>query len=326
MIAADANKSNSISAIDIVTLRKLILGIIDEIPENTSWRFVNADYDFTDPANPLAEQFEESYKIAPFMTTMPDVNFIGIKVGDVNNTVVANLNNVVTRTSPGTITLQTEDIRFSAGDVVEVAVQAAEKMSLEGYQFTLNFDQTRVRFESYAAGTVAVDADNFNVRQASNGMLTTSWSDVTPTKLEQGNTLFVLRFRGLANGTVSEIMNISSDATEAEAYNANGDVLDIGLNFINPGVSAPVVAEFELLENRPNPFTEATIVSFITPRASKATLTIYDVTGKVVDEMVIDAHVGRNDVEVRNLSATGVLYCQVSTDEFSATRKMIRIE
>ncbi|MEP7269115.1 MAG: dockerin type I domain-containing protein [Saprospiraceae bacterium] len=39
-IAADVNNDNDISAIDLLELRKLILGIYDKLPDNTSWKFV----------------------------------------------------------------------------------------------------------------------------------------------------------------------------------------------------------------------------------------------------------------------------------------------
>ncbi len=326
MIAADANKSNTISAIDIVTLRRLILGIIDEVPENTSWRFVDASYDFTDPANPLNEPFAESYEIAPFSTTMSNVDFVGIKVGDVNNTVIANLNNVTTRSNPGAITLLTQDRQLAAGEVFEVAIQASTEMVVEGYQFTLNFDPAIMEYVSFVPGEVIVSDDHFNTSGAEKGVITTSWSDVKPHSLTQGNTLFTLQFRAISSGVLSKSLHVSSDATAAEAYNELGEVLDIGLKFADPLVATPVAPEFELLENSPNPFTEFTTVSFITPRASEATITIYDVTGQIVDERIVDARAGRNNVEIRDLAARGVLYCQVRTDEFSATRKMIRIE
>ncbi|MBK7938253.1 MAG: hypothetical protein IPJ82_14745 [Lewinellaceae bacterium] len=57
MIAADANKSNSITTFDIVEIRKLILGIYSELPNNTSWRFVDQDFAFPQPNNPFATQF-----------------------------------------------------------------------------------------------------------------------------------------------------------------------------------------------------------------------------------------------------------------------------
>ena len=48
IIAADVNKSNTVTTYDMVELRKLILGIYTEIPGNTSWRFVDKDHIFPD--------------------------------------------------------------------------------------------------------------------------------------------------------------------------------------------------------------------------------------------------------------------------------------
>jgi hypothetical protein len=52
MIAADANNSRSITTFDIVELRKLILGIYTELPNNTSWRFVDKA-SLPEPSNPF---------------------------------------------------------------------------------------------------------------------------------------------------------------------------------------------------------------------------------------------------------------------------------
>ena len=49
MIAADVNNSGSISAFDMIEIRKLILYINTEFPNNSSWRFVDASYSFQDP-------------------------------------------------------------------------------------------------------------------------------------------------------------------------------------------------------------------------------------------------------------------------------------
>ena len=45
-IAADVNKSGSITAFDMVQLRQLILNITTEFPSNESWRFVDAAHAF----------------------------------------------------------------------------------------------------------------------------------------------------------------------------------------------------------------------------------------------------------------------------------------
>ena len=46
IIAADANNTQSVTTLDIVKLRALILHIDDELANNTSWRFVDANHVF----------------------------------------------------------------------------------------------------------------------------------------------------------------------------------------------------------------------------------------------------------------------------------------
>jgi hypothetical protein len=239
---------------------------------------------------------------------------------------VANLNNIQTRSNPGAITLEMGDRQLIAGEMYEVAIGAGTPLTIEGYQFTLEFDPAVLQFETYAPGALYVNDDNFNLQAANHGVITTSWSEAHAYDFAQGETLFSLRFTALANGTLSDHIGISSEPTVAEAYNVEGEVLDVDLHFGEEDVTAPVASEFELLENRPNPFTDYTVIAFTTPVASEATVTIYDVTGQVIHEQMVAAQAGLNEVEIRGLQMKGVLYCQVSTDGFSATRKMIRME
>ncbi|MBK6823203.1 MAG: hypothetical protein IPG87_09510 [Saprospiraceae bacterium] len=83
MVAADVNKSKTVTARDIADLRKLILGLTQEISGNTSWRFVDEYYSFGSAEGALTENFPEVYNI-PTMSSNTVGNFIGIKVGDVN--------------------------------------------------------------------------------------------------------------------------------------------------------------------------------------------------------------------------------------------------
>lgn len=83
-IAADVNFSNSVSTLDIVKLQRLILGIDSELEGGQSWRFVDSDYVF-DPADIWG--FEE-YILLDSIEENRDVSFTGIKIGDVNASVI----------------------------------------------------------------------------------------------------------------------------------------------------------------------------------------------------------------------------------------------
>ena len=51
---------------------------------------IDADYEFTDPHDPLKSEWSETYYISNFSNDM-FVDFVGIKVGDVNASAIHNL-------------------------------------------------------------------------------------------------------------------------------------------------------------------------------------------------------------------------------------------
>ena len=63
LIAADVNNDRKISTLDLVDLRKTILGVQPEFTNNDSWRMVNKKFDFLDPTNPFATQIPGSHFI-----------------------------------------------------------------------------------------------------------------------------------------------------------------------------------------------------------------------------------------------------------------------
>lgn len=85
MIAADFNNSGGISTFDLLEMRKMILNITTEIPNNTSWRFIPADFELPDPLDPFSSGWPEVIQINGVTSDNLELDFIGIKVGDVNN-------------------------------------------------------------------------------------------------------------------------------------------------------------------------------------------------------------------------------------------------
>ncbi len=91
IIAADADKSNSITWNDTIQIRELVWNITTSFPNNTSWRFVPADFVFPNPADPFQTAFPEVVNINNLSSDIT-ADFIAIKVGDVNNSAVTILN------------------------------------------------------------------------------------------------------------------------------------------------------------------------------------------------------------------------------------------
>lgn len=86
LIAADVNNSGTITTLDLVAIRKVILQIDDTFPNNNSWRFIDLNYEFPNPADPFQEPFPETVSINN-LSMNELVDFIAVKIGDVNDTV-----------------------------------------------------------------------------------------------------------------------------------------------------------------------------------------------------------------------------------------------
>jgi hypothetical protein len=306
MIAADANKSGSITTFDIVELRKLILGIYTELPNNTSWRFVDKAFVFPNANNPFQSTFPETISIADAMVSQIDEDFVGVKVGDVNNTAVANVNMAAEERTSGTAIFDIEDRAVKAGEEFEVKFQSAQ--SLKGFQFTMLQDGLKT--------TGLVEEDGITA-----GNFGTIFEGATTVSVD-GPQSFTLRMRAEKSGKLSEMLGVSGEITRAEAYGNEGR-LNVAFRYDGKTVAG---VGFELYQNQPNPFVHKTTIGFFLPEASDATLSIFDEAGRMVYQQKGQFPKGENTVVLDRalLNTTGVLYYQLETDTDMATKKMIQ--
>ena len=87
-IAADADRNAKISTFDLIRLRKIILGVDIELEFQPPWIFVNANYQFQNTVLPYNEVYSGQATQVPIIFNQPySLDFIGIKIGDVNNSV-----------------------------------------------------------------------------------------------------------------------------------------------------------------------------------------------------------------------------------------------
>ena len=326
MIAADVNKSGTITTFDMVELRKLILFIDNDFRSNTSWRFVDKNFVFPNAANPFETTFPEVYSING-LSSDERADFIGIKIGDVNAS--ASPNSLISsndRSNGEDLIFNIDDQTLTAGNEYTVDFLAKDFAAISGYQFSLNFNTDAVEFTGVETGALSnLDAGNFGTSLLDRGVLTTSWNSSEAISLDNEEVAFSVTFRAKKDVLLSNILSVSSDYTTAQAYNEDLEVMNVDIAF-NSGAS--VSAQFELMQNQPNPFRNETVIGFNLPQASAATLTIYDVSGKVLRLIDGDYAKGYNEVSINRseLSGSGVLYYTLETDSDSATKRMILIE
>ena len=322
IIAADINRSGSITAYDMVLLRQMILHVIEEFPNNSSWRFVDNSYVFPNPTNPFTEDFPEVYAIQPLNADM-DVNFVAIKTGDVNGSADPGiLGAAEDRQGDKTWNMYLPDLALQPGQQIRIPVKAQE--GAKGFQFTFHFDKDKLDFENVLPAELTSFGDqHFSARFAGEGMITFSWNDKTE-EVREGMTMFYLVFTAKTTGELHTATGVDSRLTRAEAYDKNGEIMNIGLQFTGES-GQTATTPFELYQNFPNPFDRQTVISFHLPSAQAGKLQIFDLSGRLVYTKAGDFSSGYNNVRIsrEDLPQSGIYYYQLETTDHTAVKKMI---
>ncbi|MEO6189611.1 MAG: cohesin domain-containing protein [Saprospiraceae bacterium] len=329
IIAMDVNNSKTITSADIGELRKLILGVTTKFTNSESWVFVDRSYRFIEnDDNVLKESYPREVKINAF-TQSVSANLQGIKVGDVNGSYTG-LNGVKSRSSE-VMNLLTEEVNFASGSEISVPIVMANDKAIGGFQFTLQFDPRKIEITDILGGICNVNKENTGWNRVEEGFITFSWnpnssSDKDVINVNANQVLFTLKFKALSTGHLSNMLQINSSITKAEAYKANLEEMEIGLGFRSGNTINS--NSFVLYQNQPNPFSETTRIGFDMPKASQATLSIYDLNSKLIHKVIVNATKGFNSVEINHaqLGVTGVLYYQLDALGSTETRRMIVIK
>lgn len=83
LLAGDVDSSGSISAMDLVLMRRLILGLDTRFKVVPSWRFVDAGYRFKNPRSPWKEAYPTAVRLNN-LAGISKVKFVAVKMGDVD--------------------------------------------------------------------------------------------------------------------------------------------------------------------------------------------------------------------------------------------------
>ncbi len=323
LIAADINKSNDVSSVDLVELRKLILGVYENFQGNESWRFIPADYKFKNALNPFDGGFPEHHVIPAFNSSSL-INFVGVKVGDVNGTVTPNQLMGSELRAPGKeLVFSTKEQIFKSGELVTVPVNLSASSDLLGYQFTAAFDPSALELINIAPGIMDMTAANFGTNKKSEGVITTSFTS-TKAFNSTDKALFSLQFKATKGGKLSELIQFNSKVTKAEAYNTALEVINVKLAF----TASSFAGQTALLQNTPNPFRDQTRIGFVMNQTGQAQITLFDLNGRIIKQIVTKYNKGYNEVQIQkqDVHTGGVFYYQLQADGYTATRKMIVLE
>jgi len=320
IIAADVNLSGSVTTLDILLIRAMILGNISTFPNGRMWNFVPSDFVFANPANPFPFN---NYKYYPSVIAQSNQNFIGMKLGDVNNSwdpSVAKTDYV------GAVNIDMPSGNVLPEEQIKLPVTARQFKSMSGYQFTINWNPTVLSFVG-VENAAAVNGE-YGLQKQAEGAISVLWTADNATSLDLADetTLFYLTFKAIGKtGDVSAV-SISSSVTPVEAVNNNLDLVELRSNAGTVSIGSPSVSDYRLDQNIPNPFNGSTSIRFALPERKEVQIRIFNVLG--VEVAAYKGIYGSGEHEMligtKESFVPGSYYLQMKAGEFSKVIKMVR--
>jgi len=329
LLAADVDNSGNLSSSDVLSIVKLVLGAQDAFPGKPVWQFVPKNYVFPDPLKPwsVSVPHATTFCLSGAMPA-PPANFVGIKTGDVNGSVVKSnfAPPADDRKKDGYAVFQTSDQVFAAGKDVRVDIITPELGGFAGFQFTLDFDPSVLSIKSVVPDLVPSDF----IATPTASSLTASWHAtimLNPAVVGKNNRLrtFTVVFQALRGGTLSQVLKMSSSVTKAEAYTRSLSAVGAVLRF--EPVPVPLDDhKLELMPVWPNPVQDRLTAAFYLPEEGSTTLMLTDARGQVVQTVQAYRERGYHQVEIQLNSPAlpGVLFLHLEGPGGAAVQRVMR--
>lgn len=213
LLAADVNNSETISLLDLIGVVNLVQGRSDGFSDNTSWRFVDSNYEFPNPMTPWQEPMPEVVSINNLGLDVK-VDFVAIKVGDPTDCV---------GDAPAApfLTVSASDVSGEPGDQVTVDITVDGFTDISGLQFSLAWDQTVLELDG-VSNTMALNLfpTQYNSTQE---RFSLSWFSNTfeGVNLSDGTTILSLEFTIVGQHAGNSTVCFVEDPTPFEVVDGN---------------------------------------------------------------------------------------------------------
>ncbi len=322
VIAADVNNSETITARDIADLRKLILGVTTDFPQNKSWRFINSNQKFPNPLSPWPLQ--ESYSFVKLGEDQMESNFIAVKIGDVTGNAKTSQLGANKQREARIVGLNIKDEAFESGKRVELPILLEDIKWIQGLQLELQFDPSILEFDAIQNGVCDLSESNMNLMNIEQGVIKISWDNLKG--VVANKPLFKIAFLSKQNAKWSDVVAIPQrNHFSSEVYNEQNEASELRVQFIQDDQSKS--NGFYLYQNQPNPFNEATSIAFQLPKDGEARLVVFDINGKVIKEIKRFFKQGYHAIELnkQDIGSSGMLYYSLESGDYKSVRKMILI-
>jgi len=290
-LASDINESKSISTLDVIAMRRAILIIDTTFARTDSWKFVDANFDFSSVPNPIQANYQEEFEIIDLQENLDSLDFIAIKMGDLNDNGSAQSLAEVgdTRDESSEVNLMVKDQKLEKGTIVEIPVYAKDWDSVLGLQFTAEVNTSVTLLEvgiSDFGEAIGWTKDNFGVDLFENGILNGSWVNEQNREISDNAELFSLKVMVNKATTVKDLFKLTDEQLKTESYTGswNENIETGSVNLLVDAIMLTETITSELLSVYPNPVLDFVNIEFLLPMETEIIWEVFDGFGQIIGE------------------------------------------
>ncbi len=301
LIAADVDNSGNVSSLDILLLRKMILGFQNGFSTENSWQYVNATVSEMG-SFPNSVKFLESN---PYGTSK---DFYLIKKGDVDGDWY-NPSDFL----PDMASIALIEKDFIPGQQVSLPIQFLDGGNWSGFQFSFALNDNLVELEDIQLSNFPEFFDA-NLRwQKESNLIHVSWNysgENTPF-FPKDQVLFTLKFRAKKQGFLSETISFAKKGLSPEVY-----LGDLSSGKVKIVTLPNQIKDFNTSPAQPNPFVDETMITYSLDASTFGVLNVFDLTGKLIfqERKLMASGEGEWVINSDRLSHSGVYFYEIVTD------------
>ena len=233
LIAADVNGDGKVTALDIVYMKRLILGIDSTFTNNTNgqkrlWTFLDSS-NYSGNNTAITFPIKDSISFTSLNATLTNQTFVGCKLGDVNqdwNPAIPRpmVNNV------NAVELSYPSVRpdRASDGYVHIPVKVKNFKDMVGMQFTISFDPTMLQWQGMGNNPLEIET---GTNHAEEGSISFLWVDQHNNikTLEDSSVIMELVFKTikpLNNAT----LDLNGSITAIVAYDKDYSLHNVVMN------------------------------------------------------------------------------------------------
>ena len=308
-LAADVDLNGRIDISDLLEIRSLILFQRDRFT-SPSYTFIEKDYEFINPENPLAEDVPSVHVCSALSENMIDLDFYMIKMGDIDGAIHNSFNSETTERSHETLFLQYDEKLLKANEESEIYIKATSVTDLAALQFTLHMEHVELinlEIPNELRGNYFEKNNNIHFAW-------TKFDQALPTDMVR------LVIKPFADIYTIKVISLAS-ITPSVHFSNSGSATPIQLQSVEQiDPQSPIILE----QNNPNPFKDYTDIKFYLTQKGNAILSIHDLTGKLVHKVENNFEQGWNQIRYTpSQFSPGIYIYSVQQGQQKQTKKMV---